>query len=130
MTSSTWLLPSRTREPIYADVTFRDHERRPVVPAVLRNPKDRKALVKHVGGRVAHSSAYHGVRLPLYVPRVVGYVARGAHRTVWGFAGWAFDREHRAVRMEAVRTLNLSEARAQYRQRKDRVKWRGGVFWA
>ena len=73
---------------------------------------------------------YHGVRLPLYVPRVVGYVARGAHRTVYGFTGWAFDREHKAVRMEAVRTLNLSEARAQYRQRKDRVKWRGGVFWA
>jgi DNA segregation ATPase FtsK/SpoIIIE, S-DNA-T family len=122
--------PVPTREPIYAEITsIRDHEPRDIVPAVFKDRDGRRTLVKHVGGRVVHATAFHGFRVPVYLPRIIGYVGRGAHRAGYGFTGWAFDREHKAVRAEAVRTLNLPEARAQYRQRQHRVKFRAGVFW-
>ena len=124
--------PQPRRKTVYADITsWREYERRSVVPAILRSPEDRRALVKHVGGRTAHSVAFHGLRTVIgWYPLLASwYASKGVHRTLHEFSGWAFDREYKAVRAEAIRTLNMVEARAQYRQRKDRVKWRLFVYW-
>jgi len=120
------------RKPVFATTyTVKDSERRPLVPAWVRNPDERREMLRNKGGHGAYVVAWHASRaLPVHLPRTIGYTVRGAHRTVRGFTGWAFDREHAPVRAEAIRSLQLAEARSQYRQRSARVKWRGSIYWS
>jgi S-DNA-T family DNA segregation ATPase FtsK/SpoIIIE len=121
--------PAERRTTFATVYTARDDERRPIVPAWMRDRDGRRAQVRHSAGAAGWVVAWHVSRSPWHLTKTVGYTVRGVHRTIVGFTGWAFDREHKATRAEAIRALNLPEARAQYRQRKDRVRWRGPVFW-
>jgi S-DNA-T family DNA segregation ATPase FtsK/SpoIIIE len=93
----------RERQTIYGTVTgWSVAERRPVVPAWMRNRDERKQVARFVAERGGATIAYHAVRLPWYGARAAVYAPRGAHRLARrGHAAW-FDAEAQPLRRHAV----------------------------
>src|SRR6266511_6087690 len=55
---------------------LRAAERRPIIPAWLRSPREAREMAAWALGFVAHRSLYHLVRLPVYAERLA---ARSPH---------------------------------------------------
>jgi S-DNA-T family DNA segregation ATPase FtsK/SpoIIIE len=120
--------PPRT---IYATVLrARTADRRPIVPAYLRNRDEARALAGWLAKYGAHVTGYHASRLPLYALRLVLRAPVGAVVAVVGLAGWVFDREAAPLRVGAVGRGDAKEYLALSRQRNARVKRRGAAVGA
>lgn len=77
------------REPVFVDVTAKDDERRPIVPASLRGWGNIKASAKYHAGRNAHRAGYHAVRVPvLYLPKALFWAPIGAARLTGRVVRW------------------------------------------
>ncbi|MFI7429801.1 FtsK/SpoIIIE domain-containing protein [Micromonospora sp. NPDC049836] len=91
------------RRTTFADVVSRTDARRPIVPAVLRNPEGRRALVRWSAGYGGHTALYHLTRSPKYAAKVALYAPRGAARAAGSVMWWAVGgRENFQLRQEAA----------------------------
>ncbi|NES28944.1 cell division protein FtsK [Micromonospora terminaliae] len=91
------------RRATFADVVSRTDARRPIVPAALRNPDARRALVRWSAGYGGHTALYHLTRSPKYAAKVAVYAPRGAWRASAAVLWWAVGgRENFQLRQEAA----------------------------
>lgn len=117
--------PEPPRRTLYATVVAaRDAQRRPIVPAWLRNRAEARALAVWLAKYGAHLAGYHATRIPLYVLRVVWRVPAGLAVAVTGIGGWVLDVEGAPLRRAAAQKTNTAEYLALCRQRRDRVRQR------
>lgn len=91
------------RRATFADVVAHTDARRPIVPAVLRNPEGRRALVRWSAGYGGHTALYHLTRSPKYAAKVAVYAPRGAWRISSSIVWWAVGgRENWHLRQQAA----------------------------
>lgn len=91
------------RQTVYGTVTaWSTAERRPVLPAWVRNGDERKQMLRMVAERGGSTLAYHAVRVPWYATRSLIYAPRGVTRLVKRGADLWFDGESRPLRQHAV----------------------------
>lgn len=107
----------------------RQAERRPVLAPWLLNADARHAAVVWSAGAVVHPVAFHIVRAPLYVLRLVGNAPRGLGRAVKLAARWVLDWEsHGLIAGAAGGSVDTSPAYlALTRQRDGRLKRRASI---
>lgn len=106
-----------------------DGKRRPIIPPQLR-PQNLKATARRAGGRAAHVSAFHAVRLPWYVVRLAYYAARGVLRVAGGQIRWWWVPGAYSMEQHAANTNQLLEWQRVHREVKATRMWRGIVLAA
>ena len=115
------------RRPTFAAIVSREDARRPIVPASLRSPEQRRQLVRWTAGYAAHAAAYHLTRSPKYAAKLAVWAPVGAARLVgrvlvWataeGNGQWAL-RQQAANRGDAATWLQLDRTR----ERQSRWRW-------
>jgi S-DNA-T family DNA segregation ATPase FtsK/SpoIIIE len=90
----------------------------PVIPTFLRNATEFTTAARYTAGYLAHVTAFHTVRIPVYVVRLTGRSPRGAWRLTVKWFRWVVDAEARPVEAKAATTadidawLNLSRERS------------------
>ncbi|MFV2102803.1 cell division protein FtsK [Micromonospora sp. LOL_024] len=77
------------RKATFADVVARDEQTRPIVPAVLRSPEGRRALVAWSARYGRNRALYHATRSPKYAVKVAAYAPRGVWRAGAAVTWWA-----------------------------------------
>lgn len=118
--------PEPAPRTIYATaLSVRAADRRPIVPAYLRNRDEALALAGWLARYGVHVSAYHLTRLPLYVARLVWWSPRGLMLAVLAVARWVFDAEAAPLRTGAVARRDTAEYMKLAKQRNARVRVRG-----
>jgi S-DNA-T family DNA segregation ATPase FtsK/SpoIIIE len=75
-----------------------DKPRRPVVPDWLRDRDSARSAARWAAGYGLHCTAFHAVRSPLYLGRLVGRAPVGAGRVTATTWGWVLDVDHREQR--------------------------------
>lgn len=101
--------------------------RRPVVAPWLLERDQRAQAARFAAGHARHVSAYHAVRVPLYGARACLMAPRGFARLAGKGAGWAFDAEHRALRLAAVQRGDVGAARTLRADQRKRMQIAAGV---
>ncbi len=71
--------------------------------------------------RGGHWSLWHGIRLPLYTARLIGYSPRGCWRVLRQLWAFLWDEELRPLRIEAVTSSDPKTAMVLRRERNDRI---------
>jgi DNA segregation ATPase FtsK/SpoIIIE, S-DNA-T family len=118
--------PEPAPRTIYATaLSVRAADRRPIVPAWMRNRAEARALLTWLARYGAHVSAYHLTRLPLYAVRLARWSPRGLWVVVVALAGWVFDREAAPLRTGAVARGDVAEYMKLTKERNARVRLRG-----
>lgn len=113
---------------IYATAhAVREHERRPIVPAYLRNRHEAAQLARWLSRHGAHVTGYHLTRAPLYALRLAWRAPRGARVAVTGAVRWVFDAEAAPLRLGAVARNDVREYMTLSSQRNRRVRQRGAA---
>lgn len=105
-------------------------ERRPILPPWLTSRSEFVSAARWLAGYVGHTLAYHAVRVPKYVLRLLFRAPRGAVRLVGGWSRWLFDLSGEPVRQAAVRREDAKEYLALTRVHDRHVRWRGIVTTA
>lgn len=116
-----------SRAPVYVDVTAREHEVRPVVPASLRSGNLR-ATARHHAGRTGHRAAYHLVRIPRYLLLAAFWAIVGVFRLLGRQVRWWWVMEQHGMR-QAAATADDAETWLKLHHEALRVRtWRGLVL--
>ena len=108
--------------------------RHPVIPVWVRDRAEVAARVRWLAGHLAHTSAYHAVRVPKYAARMVLRAPRGLVRGAGAVHRWVFDHEGLPLRLDAVARNDPDTYIKLLKHRNDRVRWRtvllvaGGVL--
>lgn len=76
-------------------------QRLPVLPPWARNSAEFAAAARWATSWIAHATAFHTVRIPVYGGRLVGRSPRGAARVVGGVWRWVTDAESAELRGKA-----------------------------
>ncbi|SDP87911.1 DNA segregation ATPase FtsK/SpoIIIE, S-DNA-T family [Actinopolyspora xinjiangensis] len=100
---------------------------RPVLPTWLSDREEFREATRWALAYVGHSAAYHAVRCPVYVARVLARVPHGSWRLLQGLVRWVTDAEGRPVRHAAARREDASEYLKLATQRDGRVRARSVV---
>lgn len=122
--------PDRPRDPVFATVVGKDHQRRPIVPATLRSQQARRQFTTwavHYGG---HTALYHVTRSPKYLFRTSLWAPVGLYRAASRAIHWGFDIEGVGIRQAAATRNDVDDYLRLSRQRDGRVAWRGWVLGA
>ncbi|TWP51468.1 cell division protein FtsK [Lentzea tibetensis] len=96
---------------------LRETERLPIVPDYLKTAQEARATAVWVGKHYAHTTAYHGVRVPLYALKLAVRSPLGALMLAAATGRWVLDMEGRpvrsgaAMRQDAEMYLKLSHQR-------------------
>jgi S-DNA-T family DNA segregation ATPase FtsK/SpoIIIE len=108
------------RKPVFGAITSRTDNRRPIVPASLRNRDQRRVLYRWAVRYGAHTAAYHVTRSPKYAAKTAVWAPVGVVRTVVRVLRWAAAeegnwtlRQHAANRGDHEAFLKLDAARRQ-----------------
>ncbi|WP_249416162.1 FtsK/SpoIIIE domain-containing protein [Streptomyces sp. TS71-3] len=104
---------------------MRDARRMQVRPDWMRSRAGFMDGAAWSAGYVGHIAAYHALRSPIYVARLVYRAPRGAFRALAGFGRWVRDAESLPLREAEARRENTGEWLRLSRQRDRRVRWRG-----
>ena len=99
-------------------------ERRPILPGWIADTAELRHAVRWLSGHVAHTIAYHLVRVPKYVTRVAARVPVGAWRVFADVSRWAGDAEGSPLRSGAVHANDPEMYMKLSRQRLERIRWR------
>lgn len=102
----------------------RDRPRQPVLPVWLTDRARFVATMRWSTSYAGHLVAFHTVRVPLYVGRLVGGAPRGVSRAIGAWFRWVFDIEGSALRRQTVERLDPDTYIILSRQRNVRVKGR------
>lgn len=117
------LPPAPTRaEPLPLPWQIATRERRPVVATWLRDGQQRVLAARWALGYVWHLVAFHALRAPLYVLRVVLFVPRGTARLGGRVTAWATDARSVPLIVAAQRAGDAKEYRALLGDSQARVK--------
>ena len=120
--------PEPVPRTIYATaVATREHDRRPIIPAYLRNRDEARQLAGWLARFGAHVTLYHLSRLPLYALRLVLRAPRGLGVAVVALARWEFDAEAAPLRADAVSRGDTSGYLTLARERNRRVHERAAI---
>jgi S-DNA-T family DNA segregation ATPase FtsK/SpoIIIE len=110
----------------FADIVSRADERRPIVPASLRNRAGRHALITLVVAIATHEALWQLSRVPLYLGRMLLWLPNGLRLALWRPVRWASAedgnyhlRQNAANRGDADTWLSL-DAR---RMRQAKPRW-------
>ncbi|MFY1656912.1 cell division protein FtsK [Micromonospora sp. WMMD1274] len=115
------------RKATFAEVVSRDDRTRPIVPAVLRSPEGRKALVRWSARYGANRALYHVTRSPKYGIKVAAYAPRGVWRAGSAVLWWAAGgRENFHLRQEAA---NKNDPHTWQSLNRTRAKESGARWW-
>lgn len=88
---------------LFATVLARPHaERRPIIPAALRNSDERRQLVRWWIEHWRHVAAYHATRAPLYIWRIAIRAPWGLLRILGALSDWLLDAKARPLIADAV----------------------------
>lgn len=101
--------------------------RREVLPRWLRSRAELRAAAGWLAGYLGHITAFHAVRSPVYVGRLVARTPRGIARSLLGWRRWASDAESAPLRHAEAFRARTEEYLKLSRQRDRRVRWRGTV---
>lgn len=123
--------PPDQRRPVFASISSRPDNRRPIVPATLRSRQQRGQLYRWAVRYGAHTTAYHATRTPKYASKVVFWAPVGVARTIGRFILWATAeqgnwglRQEAATRNDADTWLRLDH------RRQHQASWRWWVVGA
>jgi S-DNA-T family DNA segregation ATPase FtsK/SpoIIIE len=119
--------PQAQRPPRPGLAGLRAAQRRPILPTWARSRAELADVGRWVAGFVAHTSAYHLTRAPIYAGRLVARAPRGAARATGGWLRWLLDVEGEPVRQATVRAQDAEAYLKLARQRDRRVRWRATV---
>lgn len=81
------------RRTTFADIVTHTDERRPIVPASLRNRAGRHAMLVWALAAATHGTAYHLTRTPKYAARAALWAPAGVWQAVWRPLRWATAEE-------------------------------------
>ncbi|MGW4469648.1 hypothetical protein ACWENQ_08245 [Nonomuraea sp. NPDC004354] len=87
---------------VYATITGRPDERRPILPAWARSRRDLEAAARWWAGHAWYVSRYHAWHSPKYAARVLKWTPRGMWIVVRESWRWAFDAEQKPLRKEQI----------------------------
>ncbi|PXY25131.1 hypothetical protein BAY59_24195 [Prauserella coralliicola] len=99
-------------------------ERRPVLPKWVRSRDEAQQVAKWAIGHAGHVTAYHAVRLPVYVSKLVAWSPLGLAKLTYRTGRWVFDTEAREVRLDAVRRNDADMYLKLERQHSEHVRRR------
>lgn len=111
-------------------LTVRDTERRPIVPAYLRNRDEARQLARWLARFGAHVTLYHLTRSPKYALRLAWWAPRGLMLLLFHAGQWVFDAEAAPLRANAVTRGEIHEYMTLSKQRNRRVKQRAIITGA
>src|SRR5437660_6583089 len=92
---------------------------RPILPAWVLNPEQRRSALRWAAAHSAHSAAFHGVRAPKYAGRLVVAAPRGAWRALSSGSRWLTDADGLTVQRHAIASLaaaSMGHERSQHTQ--------------
>jgi DNA segregation ATPase FtsK/SpoIIIE, S-DNA-T family len=102
----------------------RQPEFRPVFPAWVIDPAERRSAGAWMVAYVRHRTMYHLVRAPFYVIKFVAYAPNGVWKAGRDLARWVFDAEAAPLRKHAVGTNDAATYMQLNGMRNDRVRLR------
>lgn len=94
----------------------------PVLPAWLRNAAEFLGTAKWTAAYCAHLSAFHTVRAPVYLGRLLCRSPRGAGRLTARWFKWVIDAEARPVEAKAATTADIEAWLSLSREHSRRVR--------
>ncbi|MFI6713440.1 hypothetical protein ACIBF7_43915 [Nonomuraea sp. NPDC050478] len=107
---------------VLAGLAARRQERSPLVPVWLRSRTDALQVLAWQAEHTGYVLAYHTLRLPKYVAKLLARTPVGTWRVLVELISWLFDLEGRPVRRAAVSKEESAEYLALSRQRDNRVR--------
>ncbi|MBK0865476.1 cell division protein FtsK [Saccharopolyspora sp. HNM0986] len=105
----------------------RSEKRLPILPAWAKDPQEFQATARWALGYAGHTSAYHAVRCPIYLGRILARVPQGTLRLIQAVSRWIGDAEGRAVRHASARREDAAEYLKLSQQRDGRVRARAAL---
>ena len=115
-----------TRPERGSEVT-RSEKRAPVLPTWSKDPEEFRATARWAASYVGHTAAFHAVRCPVYVARVLLRIPAGTLRLIRGLVNWVTDAEGRPVRYASARREDAAEYLKLSQQRDIRVRARATI---
>ncbi|GAB3285052.1 hypothetical protein [Parasphingorhabdus pacifica] len=101
------------------------HEKRaPVLPKWASDLDEFRETARWAVGYAGHTLAFHAVRCPVYLGRILMRVPQGTLRLLGGFLRWVTDAEGRPVRHAAADRADAAEYLRLSSQRDGRVRGR------
>lgn len=94
----------------------------PILASWLRNAHDLAEHTRWTATYLAHVSAFHTVRAPLYVVRLIGRSPRGAWRLTVRWVRWVCDTEARPVETAAATNADAEAWLSLSREKSRRVR--------
>ena len=112
----------------YVDLTRDEPKRLPVIPEHWRT---REAAAKHVqlaAARHGHRTAYHGVRVPSYAVKSLGFSVRGVYVTIKRIIAWWHIPGTSQLEHKAAAAGNLNDHLKIHKEGKQTRKQRGTIL--
>ncbi|MGW3024499.1 FtsK/SpoIIIE domain-containing protein [Streptomyces sp. NPDC001221] len=94
----------------------------PVIPTFLRNAAEFVDAARWTVSYYAHVAAFHTVRLPVYLARLLARSPRGAGRLIVRWGKWVADTEARPVEAKAAASADIEAWLALSREKSRRVR--------
>lgn len=94
----------------------------PVVPTFLRNAAEFTNAVRWTTSYYAHLSAFHALRVPIYLARLLLRSPRGTGRLVVRWGKWIADTEARPVEAKAAKAADIEAWLSLSREHSRRVR--------
>ncbi|KOG73540.1 cell division protein FtsK [Streptomyces antibioticus] len=94
----------------------------PVVPTFLRNAAEFVDAARWTASYYAHVTAFHALRAPVYLARLLMRAPRGAGRLIVRWGKWVADTEARPVEAKAAASADIEAWLALSREHSRRVR--------
>lgn len=122
--------PDRPRT-LYADVMQRrDEPLQPIIPAVWRNPDQRREVLRWMVWYSWYQARYHAWRSPKYLAKTALYAPRGAGRLMWRQVRWAAHPELSSMLQAAASAKDYQHGPRIQKQLANVRSFRGAVLGA
>jgi DNA segregation ATPase FtsK/SpoIIIE, S-DNA-T family len=124
--------PPDQQRTLYANVVQRrDEQLQPIVPAVWRNPDQRREVLRWIAWYGWYQTRFHAVRVPFkYLPRIAWYTPRGAGRLLGRQVRWAAHPELSSMLQAAASAKDYQHGPRIQKQLANVRTFRGGVLTA
>lgn len=113
--------------PEHSSEISRSEKRAPILPAWAKDLEEFRATAQWAASYVGHTAAFHAVRCPVYVARVLLRIPEGTLRLIKGLLNWVTDAEGRPVRYASARREDAAEYLKLSQQRDIRVRARATI---
>lgn len=123
--------PPDEHRTLYANVVQRrDEPLAPIVPAVWRNPDQRRVVARWIAWYGWYLARFHAVRTPKYAGKTAVYAPRGAARIIGRHLRWAAHPELSQLLQAAASAKDVERGPRIQKQLGNVRSWRAGVLAA